>query len=228
MRICERISRACLAGLAVAAALLVAARGADAVTLSNATALAPQNESQDQSSIDVGGQIGVVSKVRVTLNQVAVDVPADADVLLQAPAGQRGLILSDACAGGSFNPSSTFVFDDAAAATVPAGCGPNSPGGTFRPTDVDTGVDAFIVPPLVVGPFPATLAGFVGAAPNGTWTLYVFDDSDPLGTDVLIGGGWTLDLTSALPPEQAAKCPKGKVRKKGKCVKKKRKKKKKK
>ncbi len=228
MRKWERIPRPCLAGLAAAAALLVAAPGADAVTFSNSTALAPGNESQAESSIGVDGQVGIVSKVRVTLNQVAVDVPEDADVLLQGPAGQRGLILSDACAGGSIAPSSTFTFDDAAATGVPAGCGPNSPGGTFRPTDVNTGVDAFIIPPLVVGPFPATFAGFAGAAPNGTWTLYVFDDSDPLGTDVLIGGGWTLDLTLAPPPTQTAKCPKGKVRKKGKCVKKKRKKKKKK
>lgn len=230
MHTSERTFRPCFVGLASVAALLVLAPGAGAVTFSNPTAFAPQNESQDQSSISVAGQTGTVSNVRVTMNQVGTDAPEDLDVLLQGPAGQRGLVLSDACAGGTFAPSSTFAFDDAAASTVPDSCGLTSAGGTFRPTDVSppADVDSFIIPPVVVGPFPATLAGFVGTPPNGIWTLYVFDDNGPAGTLAFIGGGWTLDLTLAPPPAEAAKCPKGKVRKKGKCVKKKRKKKKKK
>ena len=64
--------------------------------------------------------------------------------------------------------------------------------GTFRPTNVGAG-DAFPAPAPAPGG-GTLLSVFNGVNPNGTWSLYVFDD---VGGDVGdFGGGWELNITS--------------------------------
>jgi hypothetical protein len=216
--------------VSLATALLIASP-AGAVTFTNPSALAAPDLGQDAKSIPVSGQAGTVAKARVTLNDFSTMAPGDIDVLLVAPGGQRGLVMSDACNSGSFL-NAQLTFDDAAGSTIPAMCGMNSAGGTFLPTDVAP-VDVFD-PPAPGPPYPATLSTFVGAAPNGTWTLYLFDDAAGMNTLAFGGGGWTLNLDITPPPPvpaaaaatatTAKKCKKGKKLKRGKCVKKKKKK----
>lgn len=131
------------------------------------------------SAIEVAGLSGVVSSVRVTLHGVGHRRPDDLDVLLAGPEGQRVVVLSDA---GENVPltGSELAFDDAGSPAPDnggLGVGPYRPtnhfGGLGEPPD---GEDAFPAPAPGAPRAPSFAAAFSGAAPNGTWRLYVLDD----------------------------------------------------
>ena len=84
----------------------------------------------------------------------------------------------------------TLTFDDAATANLPA-AGPLT-SGSFKPTDFAP-ADSFPAP-APAGPYATNLAAFSGFNPNGTWSLYIVDDSDQnFGTIV---NGWTLNFNT--------------------------------
>ncbi len=145
------------------------------------------------STISVSAVSGLVSKVTVVLNNLSHTGPDNIDILLVGPAGQNIVIMSDA---GGFNTLSgvTLTFDDAAAAPLPDN-GP-IPTGTYQPTNYvggDGASDSFTSPaPARTG--ATTLATFNGTNPNGTWSLYVFDDGT--GDAGSIASGWTLNITT--------------------------------
>ncbi len=143
------------------------------------------------SNISVSGIAGTVSKVTVTLTNMNHTFPDDIDVLLVGPAGQKIILMSDA--GGTNDlVNNTLTFDDAGPA-LPDSAVIGS--GTFRPTNFDT-LEAFPAP-APAGPYGSLLAAFNGTNPNGTWSLYVFDDA---GVDSgSIAGGWRLNFQTADP-----------------------------
>ncbi|HEY6166600.1 MAG TPA: Calx-beta domain-containing protein, partial [Verrucomicrobiae bacterium] len=146
------------------------------------------------SSILVSGVAGSVSKVTVTLSNLSHTFPADVDVLLVSPTGQRVIVMSDAGSSStSPNPVNnvTLTFDDDAASGLPQTNQIVS--GTFRPTNFSPA--EFFPPPAPAAPFSATLSAFNGINPNGTWSLYVLDDN---GLDFgSIASGWSLDIIEA-------------------------------
>ncbi|HEX9670782.1 MAG TPA: proprotein convertase P-domain-containing protein [Thermoanaerobaculia bacterium] len=153
------------------------------------------------SSISVSGIVGTVSKVTATLHGMNHTFPGDIDVLLAGPGGQRIVLLSDV--GGAVDlVNVTLTFDDA---------GPAVPGtivtGTYRPTNSGSG-DVFPAP-APGSPHGSVLADFNGVNPNGTWSLYVFDDASLDAGN--ISGGWSLSFQTADPVccEQACSlaCP---------------------
>jgi hypothetical protein len=179
---------------AVAAALIgfAAPALAHASTYSNPNAIAINGAGPATpypSTISVDGLPGPVVQARVTLAGVSHSWPADVDVLLLGPGGQRTILMSDAC-GTQTSPLNlvTLTFDDVAAplAELPPGC----VSGTFRPTDYAPGEQSSFP---VAGPHPAALSVFAGADPNGPWHLYVRDDVGP-GDAGAITGGWSLEL----------------------------------
>ena len=218
--------RGLLGTLGAIVVLLVMAPGAGAITASNTTAISPPDDgsSQSVSPVTISGQAGTVSSVRVVLELPGIDAPGDVDMLLVGPGGQSGIVMSDACGGGSFSNAGPLTFVTGVS-TVPDNCGTGVVGATYGPTDVDLGPDTFLAP-APAGPYPTGFGAFAGASPNGTWTLYTIDDTPGMNTAMFIGGGWTLDLGIAAAPAPAPKkkCKKGKKLKKGKCVKKKKKK----
>lgn len=146
------------------------------------------------SNIIVAGLGSAVSKVTVTLKNMNHTFPDDIDILLVGPGGQKLLLMSDA--GGSADlVNNTYTFDDSAAATLADGA--LNASGTYKPSNFGTG-DIFPAP-APVGPYPdpQLLSVFNGVNPNGTWSLYVFDD---VGGDVgNINLGWELNITTSTP-----------------------------
>lgn len=147
------------------------------------------------STISVSGITDVVLDVNVTLNNMNHTFPDDIDILLVGPTGARLLLMSDA--GGSADlVNNTYTFDDAAAATLADGA--LNASGSYKPSNFGTG-DTFPAP-APVGPYPdpQLLSVFNGLDPNGTWSLYVFDD---VGGDTgNINLGWTVTIDTVPEP----------------------------
>jgi hypothetical protein len=156
------------------------------------------------SSITVSGITDPVVGARVQLNGLTHTWPNDVDVLLVGPTGQTLVVLSDAFGGtaaGNADNATILLRDDAASA-APSANTLLTGFSEYRPTNHGAG-DAFAVPAPAgphANPEPAgsaKLANFAGLNPNGTWNLFVVDDtSGDLGT---IASGWTLSILTAQP-----------------------------
>ena len=159
--------RGLLGTLGAIAVLLVMAPGAGAITASNTTPISPPDDgsSQSVSPVTISGQAGTVSSVRVVLELPGIDAPGDVDMLLVGPGGQRGIVMSDACGGGSFSNAAPLAFVTGVA-TVPDNCGFLVVGGTYGPTDINFGPDTFLAP-APAGPYPTGFGAFTGRAPTG-------------------------------------------------------------
>jgi subtilisin-like proprotein convertase family protein len=142
------------------------------------------------STIAVGGASGTISKVTVTLSGLTHGYSDDVDVLLVGPNGQTVMLLSDA-GGASSSGGVTLTFDNDALNTVPDTTSFTS--GTYLPTDYDTASDDF-PSPAPGGPYGTSLAAFVGANPNGIWSLYVQDDQQQDAGN--ISQGWRMTITT--------------------------------
>jgi subtilisin-like proprotein convertase family protein len=159
-------------------------------TFANSTAIAIPSggiAAPYPSNIVVAGQSGNILKVTVKLNSLSHTFPSDIDVLLVGPGGQNAIIMSDV-GGGTGVTGVTLTLDDAAASSM----GTPLVTGTFQPTNIGTG-DTFPAP----APAPSggsALAVFNGTAPNGTWSLYVVDDS--AGDFGSFAGGWELSIAT--------------------------------
>lgn len=141
------------------------------------------------SDITVGGLLGHITKVTVSINGLSHTFPDDVDVLLVGPGGENAIIMSDAGGNGSVH-NATATFDDAAATPLPDG--PGIVKGVYQPTNYGSG-DTFPAPtPAPSG--GSALSVFNGTDPNGNWSLYVVDD---FGGDFgQIVDGWTLRITT--------------------------------
>jgi subtilisin-like proprotein convertase family protein len=164
------------------------------------------------SAIDVTGVTGVAYHVTATLN-VTHAWPRDLDVLLKHPSGRAVMLLSDVgntiggAAGGSGSWSNTIIaLDDCAPRALqeglvgagrykPSNSQPSSPP---TPAVPDDEMDA----PAPAGPYANALAEFNWVSPNGTWELYVEDDTVSPSTSSQIAY-WTLTIftqaASAVP-----------------------------
>ncbi len=163
-------------------------------TFSNTTAViinASGNASPYPSSINVAGLSGTVTSVTVALNSFNHTFPDGADILLVGPGGQSVVLSSDA--GGNIDAvNATLTFSDTAAAFVPDS-GPIV-SSAFLPTNFGLG-ETF---PAPAGSYGSALSIFNGSAPNGTYSLYVMDDTGgDLGS---ISGGFTLRIMTTTTP----------------------------
>ncbi|MFO1487033.1 MAG: Calx-beta domain-containing protein [Verrucomicrobiota bacterium] len=141
------------------------------------------------STINVSGVGGSLTKATVTLNKLTHTSGADIDALLVSPTGQKTLLMANA---GGFNAinGATLTFDDAAAAYLPLNSQITT--GTNKPT---TFFPVTIFPaPAPAAPYNTNLSTLNGSNPNGTWSLYVLDDT-ALNSG-MISNGWSLNLTT--------------------------------
>jgi CSLREA domain-containing protein len=150
------------------------------------------------STILVSGMPGVITEVRVVLKNFSHTYTSDVDVLLVGPQGQTFVVMSDVAGDTPSNDVTLSLYDSAAANMTGAALAT----GPYKPTDILTSNDAWPAP-APAGPYnsPApfgsgSFAGvFNGTDPNGTWSLYVFDQISPDGGD--FAGGWELQIDSA-------------------------------
>ncbi len=159
-----------------------------AITANDATAVGIGNPYP--SNIEVAGLSGNITNITVSLNNFNSTFPDDIDILLVAPNGNNIILLSDA--GGANDIFFTnLTFSDAATAGLSdAGL---IASGTYLPTNIGTG-DTFPAPAPAPGTNTTLAAAFGGIAANGTWSLYVVDDT---GIDMTtIGNGWTITITT--------------------------------
>jgi len=135
---------------------------------------------------------GTVTNVTVTLKNLSHTWVSDVDALLVGPGGQKVLVFSNV--GVAFNATNvTVTLSDAAASALPASGSFAS--GTYQPTAYPPAIT--FPGPAPAGPYAAALSAFNGAAPNGTWSLYVFDDGP--GDQGSFAGGWSLAVTTVAP-----------------------------
>ncbi len=153
------------------------------------------------SHISVSGLGGSISHLVVTLKNATHVNPGDLDILLVGPLGQNIILVSDA-GENSTNTNVTVNLDDLAGSALGASMTPwGAPNSTVSSKPVNYGVgDTFPSPAPSVSNNPAPVGSatlgsvFNGANPNGTWSLYVFDDS---GFDTnTFAGGWCLTFTT--------------------------------
>lgn len=143
------------------------------------------------SAIVVAGLTGVVKSVTATLRGYTHSWPDDVDVLLVGPNGQKVMLMSD-CGGGNARKGITLTFDDAATNSVSDNGA--IPAGTYKPTNFDNTTDNFAAP-APVGPYGKTLDALNGSDPNGTWYLFIQDDSAMDGGS--LAQGWSLNVTTS-------------------------------
>lgn len=162
----------------------------DPITIPSSGAASPYG-----SPIEVSGLTGR-KNIRLELTGLSHQFPNDLDMLLVGPGGQKFIFMSDT--GGSVAVSGiNLAFDDRAAAQPSTS---QLVAGTFKPVDI-TSLDNF--------PAPAPAAPYSSAPPvgtssfstvfgdgvelNGTWKLYIVDDTI---ADAGSLAGWKLTFES--------------------------------
>ncbi|MFL5908747.1 MAG: hypothetical protein ACJ75Z_14270 [Solirubrobacterales bacterium] len=145
-----------------------------------------------------------VVDVNVALTGLSHTCSGDLRFLLVSPGGQNTILLSTV---GNSNCSAqdlvggNITLDDEAPTAYPclsAASDPAAPSGTFKPTaEAPTttgpchGPPEPFPPPAPPAPYPVALSVFDGTSPNGTWSLFVFDQ---YGGDTGSLAGWSLDI----------------------------------
>ena len=186
-----------LAGTLPALAATVTRASTDSITIFETGAASPY-----PSTIDVGGLYGGISDINVTLAGLSHEFPTDITVLLVGPAGQSVVLMDDAGGESGRGASNvTLTFDDAATNFLSQDINGGLFSGTFKPTPapaVTSNCNEIATPASTpAGPYGTTLAVFNGTNPNGTWSLYVYDDCT-FGSGS-IAGGWSLEINAAGP-----------------------------
>jgi len=147
------------------------------------------------SLIDVSGVSGTVKKVTATLVNFGHTSPHDVSVLLVSPNGRSSVLMAHPAKnnGLSSGQTVTLTFDDEATSVVPST--ESLITGSYKPAQYMPNVEFSEDAPE--GPYVASLSVFGGFDPNGTWKLYVTDDTPgDLGS---IAGGWILSVTTVNP-----------------------------
>lgn len=149
------------------------------------------------STMTVSGMPGTIDQAIVSFNNLSHDYPRDLDMLLVGPGGQSMVIASDV-GGGDPVGGLSFVLADSA----PRPLSPDTIAmARYRPTDRDAS-GAFPAP-APAGPHAsaapvgaATFASvFGGTDANGTWSLYILDDTD--GDAGQLAGGWCIQFSDS-------------------------------
>ena len=165
-------------------------------TYSNNSGLTIADASVVFQQVYTYGQVGNVTDVSISLNDLTHTFPDDLDMLLIGPNGASNLLfMSDAGAGDDIG-NVDLTFSDAAGGGLPDASQIGA--GTYLPTDynvVETDVTFGTATSGINSGSATTFAtAFGGSAGNGFWSLYVNDD---LADDTGSLAGWSVSVTTA-------------------------------
>ena len=172
----------------VGATTLSFTNGANITITDRGASPSPVGATPYPSTINVSGAIGTISKVTLSLSNYTHLSAGDVGALLVSPAGQKTLLMAN-CGGFNTVNNIWLKFDDAAAGSLSSSTAPTS--GTYKPTSF-----APLPPfpaPAPSGAYSTNLAAFNGGNPNGTWSLFILDDTSPGAGS--IANGWSLAIT---------------------------------
>jgi hypothetical protein len=144
------------------------------------------------STISVSGLKGNVNTIGVIIDGLTHPRPDDIDILLVGPAGQKVRLMSDAGNLTAVN-GVRLTFSDAGTPLPDEGA---ITSGTYSPSNyrgAEGDADPFAAP-APAAPYASALAEFVNTPPNGTWSLYVVDDTTPDGGSIAFG--WALTIST--------------------------------
>ena len=148
------------------------------------------------STITVAGMSGLITNVVVKLNGLTHTYPDDIDILLVGPGGQKVVLMSDV--GGQFDVANVnLTIDSAASTSFPDSTqilsGSYLPSNSGSTDPFSASADPLSVP-APAPPYSASLSVFNGTTPNGSWQLFVVDDTAlDLGS---LASGWQLIITT--------------------------------
>ena len=148
------------------------------------------------SPLTVAGMPGFITGISVTLSNVNHSFPGDIEVLLVGPKGQSAILMANA--GSSMELTNvTITLSDFAPKPLPKT--EQIVSGSYNPTYYNLSLPSW-PSPAPSGPYPTNLSVFHGTQANGTWNLFVADDSRVDGGN--ISQGWSLTLVTAayVPP----------------------------
>jgi subtilisin-like proprotein convertase family protein len=125
----------------------------------------------------VSGVNGVITDLDVSLTGVYHARPADLEMVLEGPHGQKVALMSDVC-GGSTAVNQAWAWDDEAISPMYGATA--CPDGTYRP---GSKVNDELMPYPLTLPLDlrTTLREFDLTDPNGEWRLWVYDDQAGAG-----------------------------------------------
>ena len=186
-------------GVALAATTVVKKTfsNSSGITIVDAIGTQPGKANPYPSKKKVSGfNQGRIRDVNLKLKGFSHNFPDDVGVLLVGPQGQKALVMSDV--GGIAAVSGiTLTLDDEAANLLPDSSQLRT--GTYKPTrGTAAGVEGRPVPDTFpstapAGPYKRPLSVFDATNPNGTWKLFVLDDSEG---DVGKIAAWSLQIKS--------------------------------
>ena len=186
---------AAFAGVVVAMLTLAGAAWAAVISNSNSISIPSSgNATPYPATINVSGLSGMTTDVNATLHGVAHTWPDDVSVLLVGPGGQKVMLMSDVGGGADLN-GIDLTFDDEAVGKLPNSA--QITARAYQPTqgtgDSDSAARPASLPsPAPAGPYGTSLSAFDSANPNGTYSLYVFDDTaNDAGR---LAGGFSLNI----------------------------------
>ena len=141
------------------------------------------------STIAVSGIAGTIIDLRVNITNFSHTWPNDVDMVLFGPTGAHSVIFTDAIGGSGGVTGRNYTFASGASALPTTGFPASGTygvvnGGSYTGTGTPSAVTN------------TGLGAFNGTNPNGTWSLYVFDDA---GGDVGSIGGWSLEISTGAP-----------------------------
>ena len=189
---------------------------ANATRFANTNAITLPNSgvaSQYPSTINVSGMLGTITNIVVTFSHLTHTNPNDLHMLLVSPTGQKMVFWSKVGGGGPLGGTPPDHHVTNITATITDAAPDWSPlpeyyyiwTEKFRPGDyatIESPANNFPAP-APGGPYPAVPVSnafhsvFNGLAPNGTWSLYIYDDASPYAGR--IDNGWSLMVMTSGP-----------------------------
>jgi len=185
-----------ISGASTVAAGTVTFSNTNAIVI-NDSASPPTIATPYPATIAVSNIVGsYVTKVTVQINGFNHQFPADVDMVLVGPQGQNAVLMGNV--GTENQPQGAtnldLTIDDDAATNMPLDTDLVS--GTYKPTQRQAFQFNFPPPaPDTNSLMGATLVNFKNINPNGTWSLYVVDDTTP--DSGVISNGWSLNISTA-------------------------------